>query len=93
MWLFNILFVCMLCIPPCNNVQHNGISLTVASTAFLSCVRDRHLAVLNVQAGQDYLTSINSAAVAPAALTISRVDPLQQGDLVNSTMTKAARGL
>ncbi|KAA6423156.1 MAG: hypothetical protein FRX49_07143 [Trebouxia sp. A1-2] len=45
------------------------------------------------KAGQDYLTSINSAAVAPAALTISRVDPLQQGDLVNSTMTKAARGL
>ena len=42
---------------------------------------------LVLQAGQRYLTSINSAAVAPAALEITRADPVQQGDLVNTTRT------
>ena len=42
---------------------------------------------LVLQAGQRYLTSINSAAVAPTTLEITRADPVQQGDLVNTTRT------
>ncbi len=34
MWLFTTLFVCMLCIPSCRNVQCNGNSLTIASTVW-----------------------------------------------------------
>ncbi|KAL0033712.1 hypothetical protein WJX77_002073 [Trebouxia sp. C0004] len=82
--------------PNMSTTELQTVDSSDAYYTFSVTVPDNYYGSITVamdQAGQDYLTSINSAAVAPAALTISRVDPVQQGNLVNSTMTKAGRGL